>query len=506
MAVEDTNPLITLRIHSTKINETEVQVHLLRVRKNDDKHNVEYFRNLIENELNIPRVCHLSLSIAGTPLDPIETMEVCSMSDRIWDNPNPITLHYYAPTLAFNRLSNLLEQIDNAIDQTNIPHVQTRLERLIHFHNDCHLSRGVGTQLYLVNKGFIHKLRDLLVYLHSELENEDSSSEIMTRTNLKCISDIIHVLWSYADSREMLLLMSQLEFTKEFLRLYFLANTKVITSKVNQIYWQDICHDCHGIFQMIVEVKDVAIRLGNDETFLKILKTNFLRPTLEFFDCCLQSNIFLSISIHKSTSVNLYCHGIYLEILEHFVANQYISFDSRISRIYSNVSLIILNSLKTPNLILFGSKFLFQASRLLGLFLRDVSIQEIIQYEHTHNTTWNIIEHFIGFFFVPSNSILASVMFCEKTTGKHPIVDLYFKMAHFSLKVLLRQEKHRSRILAEKLLELLIIADWRCGGIQEELRLYFSGLHSYPVPSLHDICAVQAYCYGLGDYSDLMES
>ena len=176
--------------------------------------------------------------------------------------------------------------------------------------------------------------------------------------------------------------------------------------------------------------------------------------------------------------------------------------DYRVCRVYYNVCMITLNSLRTPDLVFPDSSFLNQATQLLEKFLQDVQIHQIVSYEEDHSSTWNILEYFVCFFFIPKNSLLGFKL----EQNSHRIVSKYIGMAHFTLEVLLRQERHRERILANKLVELLIIADWLHGSIQVKLRKYFPDLTFFPVPTLHDISAVNAFCYGLGDYSDLMNS
>ena len=90
--------------------------------------------------------------------------------------------------------------------------------------------------------------------------------------------------------------------------------------------------------------------------------------------------------------------------------------------------------------------------------------------------------------------------------GSDEIVDRYYRMAFFVLEVLLRQERHRNKIIADDLINLLIVAHWRTHEstcIYNMLKIYFPHLVYYPVPSLHDIAAVSAFCAGLGDFSDL---
>ena len=492
--------MISLRINSTDFISNKTEENVVTVSENEYKPSVEFFRRLIESNFNIPRGIQLSLSIAGVPLDQIETMDVFLMSERIWRSPNPVTLHYYACTdIELSTLSAIIDHIDSATQTMHISRLTVLLHRLLYC---LDIDKSQGTYLYLVKRGFLQRLKEIFIHVNSEFEFLPDSISYDTLVNYSdCISRVVKLLWKFGVKWEILVLISKLGFPEEILKLYSFANNNELIKSFRSES-DELLHACHGALQMIIELKGEAIKLGNNVSFLNLLKHQFLETDNSSFEYCLESLVFFSISIYKLASVNLYSNGIYTEILNFFVSTDIDTMDYRVSRVYYNVCMITLNSLKTQDLILPDYSFLNQATRLLEMFLQDVQIQQIVSYEIDHGSTWNILEYFICFFFIPQNSILGSKL--EQNT--HKIVNLYFGMAHFTLEVLLRQDKHRKSILAEKLVDLLIIADWKCGNIQAKLRKYFPDLPVFPVPTLHDISAIHAFCYGLGDYSDLMNS
>ena len=492
--------IVRLRIHSTDLISNKTQENIVSVSENKYKPSVEFLRCLIERIFDIPRSHQLSLTVAGVPLDQIETMDVCVMSERIWRSPNPIILHYYACTdVQLSTLSTLIDNVSNATQTMNITLLLSLLNRLLYFLN---IHGSEGTNLYLVKRGFLQKLKEILIYINTELDvlPENDLNEHLLDC-IQCTSVMLKLLWMFGVYWEMLVLVSKLGFCEEIIKLYSFANTNKLNYR-RKYESDELLHSCHGAFQMIIEVKEEAIKLGNNLSFLNLLKHQFLETDNSAFEYCLESLIFFSISIYKLASFNLYSSGIYTEILQYFLSQDIYTADYKSCRVYYNVCMITLNSLKTPDLEFSDNSFLNQATQLLEKFLQDVLVEQIVSYEKDHNTTWNILEYFVCFFFIPRNSIIGSQL--EQNT--HKIVNKYFGMAHFTLEVLLRQEKHRESILAKKLVDLLIIADWKCGNIQAKLRKYFPDLPFFPIPTLHDISAVNAFCYGLGDYSDLMNS
>lgn len=492
--------MIRFQIHSTDFTSNKTEENVVSVSENDYKPSIEYFRCLIERNFNIPRENQLSLSIAGVSLDQIETMDVCLMSERIWRSPNPITLHHYACTdIRLSILSDFIDRIEIVTQTMHISRLLYLLSRLWYYLN---YQKSKGTYLYFVKRGFLQRLKEIFVHINSELAALPDEISYRTLTDyIDCISQVVQFLWHFGFSWEILVLISKLGFCEEILKLYSFANNSGFIQSFERES-DELIHVCHGAFQMIIEVKGEAIKLGNNVSFLNLLKHQFLETDNSPFEFCLKSLVFLSISIYKLASVNLYSNGIYEEILEFYVSKDIDTMDYRVCRVYYNVCMITLNSLRTPDLVFPDSSFLNQATQLLEKFLQDVQIHQIVSYEEDHSSTWNILEYFVCFFFIPKNSLLGFKL----EQNSHRIVNKYIGMAHFTLEVLLRQERHRERILANKLVELLIIADWLHGSIQVKLRKYFPDLTFFPVPTLHDISAVNAFCYGLGDYSDLMNS
>ena len=106
--------------------------------------------------------------------------------------------------------------------------------------------------------------------------------------------------------------------------------------------------------------------------------------------------------------------------------------------------MMILNALTTSNMSCLGYDFLQVASRFIHTLLQNVSIHDVVQHEDDHSVVWEVMECFVAFFFIPSNSILGRIRTEE---GSDEIVDYFYKMAFFVLEVLLRQERHRNKII-----------------------------------------------------------
>ena len=510
----DEDPVIELQIDCTELYEKEYYTQVLRISESQYIPSIEYFRKLIERELDIPRVCQLSLSVAGVPLDPLETMEECCLSHRLFKDPNPITLHYYTTSLNLVELSKLLIRTGKVINEKNITVLYMRIQEILSFLKQISWvsKEAVGTTLFIVRSGFVQKLKQMLILLNTKSESllnqkKTTDSIMQFRVVMKCLSAITSFFWALGGSWEFLVFLSELGLIDEFIRTLLIANNEFV---IKSMYQEsiDLLHSCYGIFQMIIELKVAALRLGTDKEFLLNLKDTLLGKHLTWmpFDRCLQSVIFFCMSYHTVPSTQLYNTGVYTELLIQF-ENDAITYSNVVKCLFYNVNMMVLNALRTPNLVDLCGDFCNSASRLFDNFLQKVSPYSIVQYDQGYGVVWQVMENFVAFFFIPINSILGRIREGSYTSG---IVDRYYRMAYFVLEVLLRQERHRDKIIAENLLDLLLVADWRTRGsttsIRSMLNIYFPHLVYYPVPSLHDIAAVSAFCAGLGDFSDLIYS
>ena len=515
---EDT--IFELQVHCTELYENEVYTKVLRVMKSEYIPSIEYFRKLIERELDIPRVCQLSLSAAGVPLDPLETMEECCLSHRLLKDPNPITLHYYTTSLNLKILSHFLVRInnyENNMSEKKILGIYTEIGTLTRFVRQISWvsKEAVGTTLFIVRSGFVHKLKQMLILLNTKSESllnqkEKTDSIMQFRVIIKCLSAIMDFLWILGGSWELVVFLSELGLIDEFIRTLLIANNEFV---IKSMYQEsiDLLLNCYGIFQMIIELKVAALRLGTDKEFVLILKNILLgkHSIWKPINSHLLSVIIFSMSHYTVPSTLLYNTGIFAELLDYHVngSDSHITNDNDVKSHYYNLGMMTLNVLRTPNLVSVCGDFLQNASRILYAFLQNVSIEDIVQSEDDSSVVWQVMENFVAFFFIPINSILGRIREGSDTSG---IVDRYYRMAYFVLEVLLRQERHRDKIIAENLIDLLLIADWRTRGsttsIRSMLNIYFPHLVYYPVPSLHDIAAVSAFCSGLGDFSDLIYS
>ena len=508
----DGDTILELQIHCTEIYDNQIYTRVLRVSESEYRPSVEYFRNLIERELNIPRVCQLSLSVAGVPLDPLETMEECCLSHRVFDNPNPINLQYYTTSLDMKQLSEILEQINNSSESNNLS-FYTQIITLRRFvgQSNWNSKETLGTTLFIVHNGFIQRLKPNLILLIDKSVRLLSGKEAINKKRklkiiMKCLSIILYLFWSLGGSWGFLEFISEIGLVGEFIRILVFANDEYsIESLQNES--RELIHNCYGILQAVTELERSALLLGTDQRFLLILKDDLLGKHLEWKPCdyCLQSVIFFCMSYHTVPSALLHNTGIYAELLSHFM-NESITDDNVPS--YYNVNMTLLNALRTPNLIDSCNDFCNSATRLFDRFLTRVSLHSLIQYENARSVVWEVMEKFVAFFFIPTNSILGRIIAREGPDGEE-IVASYYGMSFFVLEVLLRQERHRNKIIAEGVLALLIVAHWRTHGstsIYNMLRIFFPHLVYYPVPSLHDIAAVSAFCAGLGDFSDLITS
>ena len=502
--------IIALYIHCTEVYDNQIYTKVLRVSESEYRPSIEYFRKLIERELDIPRVCQLSLSVAGVPMDPLETMEEFCLSDRVFKNPNPIALQYYTTSLNLEELTTILDNIDNAIIQKNIMFLNSLFQRLTTFLRQVNWvsKEATGTKLYINYCGFLEKLKNSLISqtdIFSRLY-QNANEQILLGVIQDIIGTTLRFIWCFGGGWEDCLILSHYDFLGIILRIFNIANDVFTIHTSIQRDTCDLLYSCFGFFQMIVEQKRTAIELGNNDKFLSVLKDALLCQYFNWgsFELCLQSLIFFCISIHSLASTKFYSSGIYTEILNYFENVTYSNSDNTFCRILYNVNLITLNALRRPGLIL-DSDIIRKTSILMHNFTKNVSVENIVQYEVTHNTSWNIIEYFVAFFFVPTNSPLGKIMLNQVGYRNNCIIDSYFGIADLVLEVLFRQKKHRKQVLAEKLLDLLVIAHWRRGGIYSKVRLYFPNEY-FPVPSLHDIAAISAFCAGLGDYSELMHS
>ena len=413
------------------------------------------------------------------------------------------------------QLSELLSQISNAIREGNVTHLYHFIEDLLTFMRQISWisKESVGTTLFFVRHGFVQKLKRVLMLLNNRFEcfgdqEETNDSTARFKVIIKCLSAITSFFWDLGGSWEFLMFMSEIGVIGEFLRTFLIANhVYPIESLQNES--RDLLHNCYGSIQMFIELKRSALLLGTDQRFLLILKDDLLGKHLEWkpYDKCLQSVIFFCMSYHTVPSALLHNTGIYAELLSHFM-NESIP-DSIIGMcLHYNVNMIILNALRTPSLVDSSGEFGNSTARLFDTFLMRVSPHNIIQYDLACTVVWEVMESFVAFFFIPTNSILGRIIAREGSDGEE-IVASYYGMSFFVLEVLLRQERHRNKIIAEGVLALLIVAHWRTHGstsIYNMLRIFFPHLVYYPVPSLHDIAAVSAFCAGLGDFSDLITS
>ena len=504
--------VIELQVHCTELYENEVYTKVLGVMKSEYIPSIEYFRKLIERELGIPRVCQLSLSVAGIPLDPLETMEECCLSHRLFMNPNPITLHYYTTSLNLRELSKLFSEIENAMRTLVLNDILNHFDSLVSYQSKFNWKSksALNTAMYFSQSGFLQRLKFVLIYLNEQLADgiydlnvTDESAEIAIEEVISCISIILRFLWHLGGSWELCVYVSELGFTRIFLHSFLLA-TKVAKQTYSAFELQN---SCFGAINLVVDQKPTSYIILENEHILNLLKDaflckNFIHPP---YTIALLSVMFFYIANYPKVSTRLFDNGIFIEILEYFLVKGNKSTDGTDVRINFDVCMLTLNILRTPRLSVAVDNWTYRdnMAKLLANFIRIASVKDLVQYEEIHSYSWTNIEYFFTFFLVPKNSILGNIM------SHNPLSDIvkkYFELAHIILEVRFRQTSRRELVFTEKLLALLVIVDWKYGNIIDKLRVFFPDLLYTPVPSLHDIAAISAFSAGLGEYSELMHS
>ena len=529
---KNNNYFYEFRIDCYRLSDGVVHRENIRVSEKDFHSSLEYLQDLIEIELDIPRISQIEISINEVKLNcsmspliigPLLRNLVTRNSERII----PISLQYYSACIRFSCLSQLVNRFNVALRNCNyraIAHIIDCIDYDFICSNGWGSSRATGIRLYLADVGFMDKLVYFITHVHSILHSalegytDDRPGRVSYRMETtfcvplstlamatKSMSATQDFLWNFGANIEDRLY----QYNKEFLPLLF-GTLKIVDlfEKSNDIelvkLGKSLSSNAFGVFGGFVEIWHIASWLNSDPTgiFLQFLKKQLLQPLSTCgYEFAVSSYIFLFLSSHCEISQRYIYENIYDNIINHFS-----DFHTQNSSLYLVdttycicLSLVnMLNTTGTWNAAQSSHRF----NSILNIwehFLKDTSPDVIARFERRNNFIWGSLEPFTALFFSPKNSYLG---FKQRTTDssspEYRVVDLYLQMAHFSLEVVLRMASFREQLIRENLLTRLIVADWRLGRIVDKLRYFYPNLDYYPVPSLYDISALTAIREGLG--------
>ena len=523
------SPLHTLnstviQIECTKLIDATVHRHYVRVViPRDPKICVNYFRDLIERELEIPVICQVRLDVNGVPFDPLPP-DFIDFPSRLFKPGEPIyiSLDYYIAGADLQLIHSTINKFNTSISTDTINHeLMTHSLDLLEvacFNVSWSSNEAVGARLCINSTGFLPKLYEVFRITNSKLKQSlgELSADKISISRQRLANSVVYCFHTLAQALSNLMLMSArwedkmlvcetkfpsvIRETLSICKVYFstkLANLQAIRNSL--IYY------CFSELQLLLSVRSVCLQFGLDLEFLEILRDSIIRWTGLSIPHSSKAICLFNLSGSSAVSRLLYSSGIYSEIIEHYLKiDLLIETEHRIYELYFRACLTTLHMLKTPKLSVTSDKIVKDSATLLRHFLSHSSANQIADMERG-SFCFGTLENYFSIIYLPSNSILGSLMASEETKVKYrTLMEDFISMGVLTMEVLMLLEAGRRVILNENLIPHLVIADWTMGQLQSKIKLHFPHITHIPVPRLYDIAAVKAVYMGIGDYKEMM--
>ena len=512
-----------IQIECTKLLDATVHRHCVRVViPQDPKMCVNYFRDLIERELEIPAICQVRLDVNGVPFDPLPP-DFTDFPSRLFKPGEPIciSLDYYIAGADLQTIHSTINKFNTSISTDTINHdLMTHSLDLLEvacFNVSWSSDEAVGARLYINSTGFLPKLYEVFRITNSKLKQ--SLSELTGNSNSNSqqnsANSVGYCFHTLAQALSNLMLMSArwedkmlvcetnipsvIRETLTICKVYF--STKFVNLKAIK---NSLIYYCFSELQLLLSVRPVCLQFGLDLEFLEILRDSIINwtgsnPHVSKLICL------FNLSGSSAVSHLLYSSGIYSEIIEHYLKKDILTeTNHRFYELYFRACLITLHMLKTPRLSVTSDKIVKDSATLLRSFLSHLSAKQIADMEKD-SFCFGTLENYISLIFLPSNSILGSLMANEENRVKYrTLMEDFISMGVLTMEVLMLLESGRRVILSENLLPHIVIADWTIGQLQSKIKPNFPHITHIPVPRLYDIAAIKVVYMGIGDYKEMM--
>ena len=516
-----------IQIECTKLLDATVHRHYVRVViPQDSKICVHYFRDLIERELDIPVVCQVRLDVNGVPFDPLPP-DFTDFPSRLFKPGEPIyiSLDYYIAGADLQTIYSTINKFNTSIstDTTNhdlLTHSLDLLE-VACFNVSWSSNEAVGARLCINSTGFLPKLYELFKITNSKLRQSlgDLDADKNTISQQNSANSIVSCYHTLAQALSNLMLMSArwedkmlvcetnipsvIRETLTICKVYFSMKHE-LHDKL-QIIRNSLIYYCFSELQLLLSVRFVCVQFGLDLEFLEILRDSIIKWTCLSIPHTSKAICLFNLSGSSAVSRLLYSSDIYSQIIVHYLKKDLLTeTDHRFYELYYRVCLTTLHMLKTPKLSVTSDEIVKDSATLLRNFLSHVSAGEIADMEKD-SFCFGTLENYFSLIYLPSNSILGSLMASEETRVKHmTLIEDFISMGVLTIEVLMLLEAGRRVILSENLLPHLVIADWTIGQLQSKIKLHFPHVTHIPVPRLYDIAAIKAVYMGIGDYKEMM--
>ncbi|KAI6660016.1 hypothetical protein LOD99_14357 [Oopsacas minuta] len=526
---KNSNKYIELVFDCTRLCDWNVHREKFRINEKYFHPTIEYLQNLIEGELNIPRVCQIDISIDDIKLNCSPKGSIIKSLPRdLYRRTKPIhmTLRYYTTCTSFSSMVQLLDRLYIAIQNLEYLKVGQVLEVIGSYFNELNdwgSLESTGDYIFLSNVGFIDILVGFIQHIHKlllskistetlgslDLENNKEHTNLFPAIQMPCFCLGISqgLLWNFGANVEERILL----YKKGFLHLSF-ATLEIsdMLKKCGNIRFvglgELLFSQTFGGFSGLSEIWTIAGELCSNRNFLKVLQDTFLtipNPNNEL-DVSIASCTFMILSSHCELSNNFMSIGTYNEVIQYYY-NKIDIMNDYGDKCYC-VCLSLVNMLNTPGTWNMDHILPDQILQIWENFLDQFSPSNVSKFEKDHSYIWGSLEPFTLLYFSPKNSYLGFQQLSTNSVSNRRFIETYIKLALFSLEVVLMLEGNLDLLLKQNIFTHLLIADWKIGKIVEELRKYYPNLVHFPVPSLYDISGMTAIREGLGSYSEFFHS
>ncbi|KAI6660029.1 hypothetical protein LOD99_14370 [Oopsacas minuta] len=528
------NTFIDVVFDCYRLNDGNVHRAKIRIGGENCHPSIEYLQDLIEKELNIPRVCQIDIYIGNIKLNCSPSGSVIeSLPRNIFRRRKPIrvTLRYYTVCTSFSSLIQLLDEFCLAVQNLEYREIHFVLEEIFSYFNEMSKYGALeptGDCIFLSNVGFIDMLLLLIQHIHelllSKISTEtirnsdpDNSNPDLFLHNQKqtfqykkiempclCLGMSQGLLWNFGSDVEYRILLYKKGFlhlsltTLEIAEWFRKSGNLKFVNLGDLLFSQTFC-----AFGGLSEIWTIVGELCSNRNFLKVLKDTLLtHPNQEYEDeIPIASYMFITLSSHCEISRIFLSDGLYSEVIQYYHEVQ--TLNDYGDKCYC-VSLGLVNMLNTPGTwnidpILPG-QILQIWENFLDLFSHDIASMFEKDY------SFNSLEPFTLLYFSPKNSYLGFQQLSTNSVSNRRFIETYIKLALFSLEVVLMLEGNLDLLLKQNIFTHLLIADWKIGKIAKKLRKYYPNLIHFPVPSLYDISGMTAIREGLGSYSEFFHS
>ena len=420
----------------------------------------------------------------------------------------------------------MLEQFDTSLADADFRLIYIILHSLNYEHMDqdgWESDAAMGTRIYLRNCDFLSKLLGCIDFLNKGLsdlyqefckhQDGEEIPQIMARADSisTALDAALTFVWNFGAKSIDRIYMHRKGFLRASLQSIHIAHMYLCSDFPSfKDYGKVIFSRCIGVIQGFSELRTPAIEIGSNHNFTTLLMQSILGEvdftSSDELNNVIQILIFFSISSQSEISHKLFSDRTYYYLLQHltnFTLNQ--GYSNCGYELFYIGCLLMINMLKTPvdlNLV-YSMRIFEDIVTLFTKFLSTIKLEDIVKFEDYYKFIWGSLDPFTSFFFIPSNSLMGYLHMNSLFLYKE-LSNLYFRLALFSLDLLLSRDISRKQFLEENLLTHLVIAAWFVSGIFPMLTSKYPEITYLPVPSLYDIAVVQLVRQGCGNYTQLI--